>query len=194
MRRALVTAALTVSVLILVFAGAAMTQDQPEADGTVTIEYTYSRIPGPGSNQWAIWIENSGGELVKTLFLPDYSGRRQGLQARPMMLTTWREKADTENMAQDAIDALSTATPAAGELSVTWDLTDTNGDMVAPGTYSYYIEACLLMENHELWSGDIVVGSDAATSKPELSHFPAGADTIGRSLITEVMATYTPAP
>ena len=77
---------------------------------------------------------------------------------------------------------------------MTWDLTDTGGNRVAPGTYTYNIEASLLWANTEMWTGTIAVGGGTATSKPERSYFPAGADTLGRSLITNVTATYTPAP
>jgi len=60
----------------------------------VTIHYTVTRISGFASNQWAIWIENERGAHVRTLFVNDYTARREGWKNRPQMLVTWRKAID----------------------------------------------------------------------------------------------------
>ena len=44
------------------------------------VSFNYQRQAGPGSNQYAVWIENEKGEFVKTLFFTSYTakGRSRG--------------------------------------------------------------------------------------------------------------------
>ena len=40
---------------------------------TLEVSFDYQRQSGPGSNQYAVWIENEKGEVVKTLFVTSFS-------------------------------------------------------------------------------------------------------------------------
>jgi len=163
-----------------------------EATGMVTVNYTYSRISGPGSNQFAIWIEDESGKLIRTLFVTDYTGRRQGWKVRPQCLTTWMALADVKNAPQESIDAVSGATPQPGNLSAVWDLKDDAGNPVAPGDYVYRIEGNLQMENMVFWTGKIHVGGARQTSNAVVSYAPESAEKLGRTLISTVSAVYEP--
>lgn len=163
------------------------------ATSTVAINFTLSHISGSASNQYAIWIEDEAGTLVRTLFVTDYMAHRQGWKVRQQSLVTWAKAADITNLPQEDIDAVSGATPQPGEQSVVWDLKDTAGNLVATGTYVYRIEGSLLWENTVLWTGNIRVGGEPETSQATVSYFPEGAEGLGRTLITDVSATYEPA-
>ena len=42
---------------------------------SLEVSFNYQKQAGPGSNQYAVWIENEKGELVKTLFVTSYAGK-----------------------------------------------------------------------------------------------------------------------
>jgi len=115
-----------------------------EATGNVTINYMLTRISGRASNQYAVWIEDEAGRFIRTLFVTDYMARRQGWKVRQQTLSTWVKVADVKNTPQENIDAVSSATPQSGKLSVVWDLKDVTGKTVVAGIYIYRIEGSLL--------------------------------------------------
>ena len=55
----------------------------------------------------------------------------------------------------DTVDAVSSATPSAGSLTYSWDLTDQNGDRVPDGVYTVYLEGTLYWESNVLFSAVI---------------------------------------
>ena len=162
------------------------------AAGKVTVSFTWTRIPGPGSNQVAVWIENEKGVFVKTIFVTDYTTRRQGWKVRQRSLVNWVKAADLKNKAQADIDAMAGATPKAGRMSLVWDLTDAAGKPVPTGTYLYRTEGCLHDENNVLWTGRIRVGGGRKESLATCTYYPEGADKLGRTLISDVSAVYEP--
>ena len=42
-------------------------------EGKVEITFDYVKKQGPGSNQYAVWIENEKNEVVKTLFVTSFT-------------------------------------------------------------------------------------------------------------------------
>jgi hypothetical protein len=190
--------AVLIAALLILFAGCSMLgmrgSKAKAVTGKVTIGFTLTRISGRGSNQYASWIEDETGRYVRTLFVTDYMTRRQGWKVRQQSLVNWVKAADLNNKQQADIDALSSATPQAGKLSVVWDLKDATGKAVVAGVYVYLIEGCLLNENHVLWTGKIRVGGAKETSQATSIHFPEGADKLGRTLILDVSAVYDPTP
>ena len=65
---------------------------------TLEVSFDYQRQAGPGSNQYAVWIENEKGDVVKTLFVTSYTtkGRarggeqpKRGYIVRPACVPTW---------------------------------------------------------------------------------------------------------
>jgi len=51
--------------------------------GTVTISYTLIHPHWIASNQLAVWIEDSQGAFVQTIFATDFMARRKGYIKRP---------------------------------------------------------------------------------------------------------------
>ena len=185
--------------LLVLFAGCSMLgmkaeKSSQETKGSVTIGFTLTRISGRASNQYAVWIEDEDGQLVRTLFVTDYMARKQGWKVREQTLITWQNIADVKNIPQKDIDAVSGATPQAGRQSIVWDMKDAAGKAVAAGTYVYRIEGSLLWENTEMWTGRIRVGGARESSRAKVSYFPDGADKMERTLISDVSAVYILAP
>ena len=187
--------------MLLLFTGCSILGIRPqkvsqvkEATGKVTISFALSRISGPGSNQYAVWIEDEAGRYVTTLFVTDYMTRRQGWKVRQQSLMNWVGAADLNNMQQQDVDAISSATPQAGTQTVEWDLKDASDKTVNAGVYVYRIEDCLLMENNVLWTGEIRVGGARQTSQPTVSYYPETAKNLGRTLISDISIVYEPSP
>ncbi|MGB7963969.1 MAG: DUF2271 domain-containing protein [Propionicimonas sp.] len=79
----------------------------------------------------AVWIENVGGELVKTVALWHLAGQEDRWLSA---LSTWYAAAGGDT-------TVSSATRAAGSYDVVWDLTDTSGAAVKDGRYTVCIES-----------------------------------------------------
>ncbi|MDP2984447.1 MAG: DUF2271 domain-containing protein [Candidatus Latescibacter sp.] len=180
--------------LILVLGCTAAVKIKAAATGKVTVNYTLTRISGSASNQFAVWIEDEAGKYIRTLFVTNYTARRQGWKARQQSLVTWVKAADVKNLPKEDVDAMSSATPQSGKLSVVWDLKDAAGKPVPAGVYVYRVEGCLLRENNVLWTGKIKVGGARAIShQTTASYYPEGAAKLGKTLISDVSAAYEPA-
>jgi hypothetical protein len=126
-------------------------------NGKLYIHFDYEKQPGPGSNQWAVWIEDSEGAIVKTLFVTRFTADG-GYIPRPSCTPLWVAKAHPGDWSQEAIDAISGATPSSGLQSYTWDLTDTNGNSVGAGNYVLMIEATLYGESVVIYKKPFMLG------------------------------------
>ena len=71
---------------------------QTKKGKTLEVSFNYQKQAGPGSNQYAVWIENEKGEVVKTLFVTSFTtkGRVRGNEQpmrgyvkRPNCVPTW---------------------------------------------------------------------------------------------------------
>jgi hypothetical protein len=105
---------------------------------TYTVDTTASSggRGGPGGGMArnpyiAFWIENGGGELVKTVALWHLAGQEDRWLSE---LSTWYSAAGGDA-------TVSSATRAAGSYDVVWDLTDTSGAAVKDGQYTVCIES-----------------------------------------------------
>ena len=43
--------------------------------GSLELSFQYNKQPGPGSNQYAVWIENADGQVVKTLYVTEFTSK-----------------------------------------------------------------------------------------------------------------------
>ena len=105
---------------------------------TLEVSFNYQRQQGPGSNQYAVWIEDEKGEVVKTLFVTSFTtkGRARGNEPlvrgyvkRPACVPAW-VKAVKAN-----------------------DLSDQQGKAVKDGTYRVMVEATLFNASTITYSG-----------------------------------------
>ena len=170
------------------------TQTQPEGQPMLSVTFDFKRQSGSASNQFAVWIEDLDGSLVKTLYATEYTAEG-GWEVRPDSLAAWVRKA----MGVSDFDAVATATPKSGEVSVAWDLKDEQGNAVPPGTYRFVVEGTLRWKNYVLYSGEIAIGGGNAVVQAEPEFFFAGdgrQPALGESapecgMITSVQAAYS---
>ena len=136
---------------------------QAKKSKTLEVSFDYQRQAGPGSNQYAVWIENEKGEVVKTLFVTSYTtkGRarggeqpKRGYIVRPACVPTWVKSVNAEAKTDQQLDAFTGATPqAGGTQTFTWDFTDEEGNAVPKGIYKVLVEATLYQTSDIIYSG-----------------------------------------
>ena len=127
------------------------------------VSFDYQRQAGHGSNQYAVWIENEKGEVVKTLFVTSFTtkGRprpgeepMRGYVKRPSCVPTWVTTAKAAAQTDQQLDAVTGATPqTSGKQTFTWDFTNQKGKAVAQGTYRVFVEATLYQTSDIIYSG-----------------------------------------
>ena len=101
----------------------------------------------------AVWVEDSNGNLVKTISLWfEQSGKGT------KYLSDLRQWNSASGQTVDA--ATSGATRVAGDYTVVWDGTDLTGEPVAQGEYVLYIEAAHEHGPYEITSTPITIGTD----------------------------------
>ena len=130
---------------------------------TLEVSFNYQKQAGPGSNQYAVWIENEKGEFVKTLFVTSYTtkGRarggeqaKRGYIVRPACVPIWVKTSKAEEKTDQQLDAVTGATPQSGGIQTfTWDFTDQQGKAVPQGTYKVFVEATLFFDSIITYSG-----------------------------------------
>ena len=130
---------------------------------TLEVSFNYQRQAGPGSNQYAVWIENEKGTVVKTLFVTSYTtkGRarggeqaKRGYIVRPTCVPTWVKTVKADEKTDQQLDAITGATPqTGGTQTFTWDFTNQEGKAVPQGMYKVVVEATLFFESDIIYSG-----------------------------------------
>jgi hypothetical protein len=160
------------------------------------VSFNYQRQASPGSNQYAVWIENEKGEFVKTLFVTSYTakGRSRGAEpakrgyiVRPACVPVWVKDSKAEEKTDMQLDAVTGATPQAGGVQTfTWDFTDEQGKAVPQGIYKVKIEATLIFDSDIVYTGTFSTkdkpGNITLTSeltKPDEQH---------KNMVTDVKA------
>ncbi len=131
-----------------------------QAIDSIEISFMFNRMPTIASNQFAVWIENSNGEMIQTLYVTDFTAKRRGYEKREMSLSSWVSAADPAGMNDEELDTVSGATPASGQQRFIWDLTDMKGNRVPDGIYTVKIEGSLYWEESILYSAEIDLGKE----------------------------------
>jgi hypothetical protein len=155
----------------------------------VEISFMYQKQTGMASNQFAVWIEDSSGKYIKTLYVTRFTANG-GWQRRQQALPGWVKASQPLNMPQTEIDAITGATPPAGNLTYVWDCKDNKGNMVASGEYRYIVEATLRWNNMVVYSGTVRIGDQAQESHATSEFY--GDSEKERGMITNVAAKYFP--
>ena len=140
---------------------------QTKKGKTLEVSFNYQKQAGPGSNQYAVWIENEKGEVVKTLFVTSFTTKG--------------------SLSDQQLDGVTGATPqASGNQTFTWDFTDQQGKKVKDGKYCVKVEATLYQTSSIVYTGSFSskdkAGSVTLTSKlsePDEAH---------KDMITDVKA------
>lgn len=167
---------LTALLAVMLLAIPAMGQNKGKS---LEVSFNYQKQAGPGSNQYAVWIENDKGDVVKTLFVTSFTtkGRargnaqpQRGYVMRPACVPTWVKASKASEKTDQQLDAVTGATPQAGGVQTfTWNFTDQQGKAVPQGIYKVFVEATLLFDSDILYTGTFSTkskaGNVALTSK-----------------------------
>ena len=158
-----VITAIIVTMLLVIPAVALSKKGKAAKANTLEVSFNYQRQAGPGSNQYAVWIENEKGEFVKTLFVTSYTtkGRarggeqpKRGYIVRPACVPVWVKTSKAEEKTDVQLDAVTGATPQSGGVQTfTWDFTDEQGKAVPQGTYKVKVEATLIFDSDIVYTG-----------------------------------------
>ncbi|MDR3334133.1 MAG: DUF2271 domain-containing protein [Treponema sp.] len=123
----------------------------------VEVSFSYTRQPGSGSNQFALWIED--GRYVKTLYATRFTAQG-GWERRPQSIPQWVKQSGLRGMSRSQIDSFTSATPQAGSRNYRWDGTDQGGAAVPSGEYHLYIEATFRNENRVMYHAVVQLGGN----------------------------------
>jgi hypothetical protein len=190
--RTFILSILLTPALILSFSGitkGSETNMENQKSGKLDILISYERQSGPGSNQYAIWIENLEGELIKTIFVTSFTAQG-GYVKRPACTPVWVEKAKPAELSNQQIDAFSGATPQSGNHIYTWDLTDNEGKSVKPGKYRFIIEVNIISKSMVVFKGIVDTEGEKSEIKTEPEYNTD--ETKNKGIITSVNAIYYP--
>ena len=140
-----------------------MGQSKKGQGKSLEVSFNYQKQAGPGSNQYAVWIENDKGEVVKTLFVTSFTtkGRargnaqpQRGYVMRPACVPTWVKASKASEKTDQQLDAVTGATPQSdGVQTFTWNFTDQQGKAVPQGNYKVFVEATLYNDSDIIYSG-----------------------------------------
>jgi len=169
--------------------------------GEVIITFNYERISGSASNQYAVWIEDMEGNIIKTLYASQWTARG-GYRTRPDSIALWAEKSGLASMSDSEVNAVSGATPRTGAQEHIWDLTDASGNAVYPGEYGFFVEGTLRWKNYVLYSGVITISDMPKTVQADAEYFYESSDRYAaltsasseNAMIGTVTASFIPAP
>jgi hypothetical protein len=155
--------------------GTTQTGTSAPEQGALTVTFDYETQSGRAGNQFAVWIEDAEGNLVKTLYATDFTANG-GYAYRPESIPLWVEKSSLASMTQSEVDAVTGTTPKSGTLSYAWDLSDANGDAVPPGAYGFFVEVSLRWKNRVLFSGIVEAGGASTAVKASAEYFYEASD------------------
>lgn len=151
----------------------------------VHISFKYEKQFKLASNQFAIWIENENGELIKNIFVTRFTAV-DGYSKRKEALSTWVERSNVKNYSKEKIDSISGATPKSSSLTYLWDCTDQNENPVPDGTYKFFIEGNTHWKDRVLFGGTITLGAHPYIVGPFIEDFTREA--LNSKMITDVNA------
>ena len=146
------------------------------------------RRGGIASSQYAIWIEDDEGKLMRTLYATSFT-TKGGYEYRGDAIPFWVGKACPEKMTDAQVDAITGATPINGNLTYIWDGTDQNGIRVPKGKYHFFVEGTLYWKSRVLFSGIVNWGEDEQELIPvETRYF--NKSSVNKDMISSVKASY----
>lgn len=162
-------------------------RDSDESQGEVQIIFEFSRQSIIASNQFAVWIEDMDGNIIKTVFVTHFTGKG-GYNIRKNSLPIWVKKTKPETMDDEKIDAITGATPKSDNLTYRWDCTDLSGNPVPAGEYRFFVEGTLHWEDSVLFTGVIPIGGEEITVRAKAIY--STEDSIYKNMLRNVSATY----
>lgn len=173
MQKTVFLLAIVTTALLLVSGCAAAPAAQVQRDNDiVAVSFDFMKQDGYASNQYAVWVQDANGKLVKTLFVTNFAASG-GYKKRPDAIPVWVERSAASAGVPDGV---SGATPQTGSLRYVWDLTDQDGARVSDGTYTLFVEGTLRWKNQVLYSGEIVLDGNATSVEGKAEYTYAASD------------------
>jgi len=133
----------------------------------------------------AIWLEDKGGKMVKTLFVStelSVNEFKLGLAC-----PDWIKQASWAKAEKSVVDAVTGPTPNVGGGTLSFDLAQLG---LAPGTYRFCFQVHITEKYNILYRGMVDAGTSAQDVKIEVLHAnkPVGAE----ELVKDVIVQYVP--
>ena len=154
--------------------------------GNLEISYLVSSSVD-GSRYTAVWLENEGGELVKTLFVS--TELAQGaFTVEGDICPDWIKKSHWEKATQAEVDAVSGPTPTAGSGTLSFDL---NKLGISPGVYVLLMQVHIHDNYNIRYKGTIRVGQEPAEAQVEVFYSPTKY-AAAEDLVRDVSMRFTP--
>ena len=162
--------------------------EDSQVNGNLKISIDFNRSSTPASNQYAVWIEDTDGNVVKTLFVTNFTSNG-GYAVREDSIPTWVAHAKPSDMDKTRIDAITGATPSTGTHSYIWDGTNDDGNIVADGTYMFYVEGTLYWSSIVRYEGTVNMG-DSESSTLDVNAVYTEDTEQNRNMLSNVTAEY----
>lgn len=185
------------ALLLLPLAAAQKKSEKGTKAKSLEVSFQYQRQNTHGSNQFAVWIEDAKGQVVKTLFVTQFTAKgrvrgdekpMRGYVKRPYCVPTWVKDVNAEALSDKQIDAFTGATPQeSGIQTFTWDFTDQQGHKVKPGIYQVFVEATLFDPSSVLFKGTFSTKDPATSSVAFTSTYTVPEDD-HKGMVTAVTA------
>jgi hypothetical protein len=147
------------------------------------VTFNFARQSGSASNQFAVWIENSQGQFVKTLYATRWTANG-GWSRRPTSIPVWVKQSGLSEVPHEMIDTVSGATPRTGALTYVWDGTDIRGASVPAGDYVLIIEGNLRWENMVYCRAPFRLGQGVSSARVNVEY--TGEAAAERSMIGDI--------
>lgn len=164
-------AVLILSFLLITETGvlAAVSAGSSDPGGKLEISFLFERDDA-ASSQYAVWVEDLAGKLVKTLYVTDFT-TSGGFRRRSEGLPTWVSKADRSELSQNLVEALAASTPKSGEKRYVWDGKDQSGKSVEAGEYRFCVESSCRWSERSFFYGNLRVDSAATAEIPVTARY-----------------------
>ncbi len=122
-----------------------------QSNDSVMITFDFNRIKTRGSNQFAVWVADSDGKFIKTLYVTSFTGSG-GYKKRPASISKWSNIYSETNL-----DAVTMATPASkSKIEIMWNYEDSNGNHLPKNEkYEIFIEGTSSPGNDVLYKATI---------------------------------------
>ena len=176
---------------LLLFIASLFTVSCTQKEGILEITVDYQQQIKWASDQYAIWIEDTEGNYINTIYVTKYATTEQSYNERPDCVPIWVSKANPAGMTSEEVDAISAATPDSGIHTYTWDMKDKAGNKVKSGEYVFILEATLDGNSRVVYKNNIVMGKKPVTVSgiPEFTHPEREKH---KDMIRSVVANYKP--
>jgi len=157
--------------------------------GTLTISFDLYRINKIASNQIAVWVEDSKGNYIDTIYVSKFTAAG-GYAKRETSLPEWVKKSQVKKLTTKEIDAITGPTKQAGKITLSWNCLDKQGNKLGAGKYVCRIEGNIFWANIIMFNGEFEIGNNEFVSEPAPIYI--GDDAKKDKLIENVKIIYTP--